>query len=471
LTEPRKPYFWEAVISVLFLVIALSYTLIVLGGDPHIPLIAAAIFTALIALRTGMEWKELEEGAVAGITSAMKAIIILMIIGMIIGSWMLGGVVPSMIYYGLMLLNPQIFLVAICLIACITSLATGSSWTTAGTVGVAGMGIAAGLGIPPAMAAGAVISGAYFGDKMSPLSDTTNLAPCVTGAELFDHIRHMVYTVTPSLIIALILYGILGARFAGGEANTENITIIMTTLSDTFTINPILLLPAVLVILMVVFKIPAIPGLLGGVLLGSIFAAIFQGADLSSIVGAVHYGYEGSTGIEVVDDIVSRGGLDSMMWTISLVFCALVFGGIMERARMLEVIVDKILTVAKSTGSLVLSTVLTCIAVNFIAADQYLAIVLPGKMYGPAYKNKNLHPKNLSRVVEDAGTMTSALVPWGTCGAFMYGALGVHPFAYAPFAFLLLINPIVSIFYGFTGITMAKLDEGTPPTEGPTVGA
>lgn len=457
--EVRKPYMWESLLCLLFLVVALSVTLIVLGGDPHIPLIAAAIFTALIALRTGVNWKELEVGGLEGITAGLKAIVILLVIGMIIGVWMLAGVVPAMVYYGLMLLNPSIFLIAICLIACVTSLATGSSWTTAGTVGVAGMGIAVGMGIPLGLAAGAIISGAYFGDKMSPLSDTTNLAPAVTGADLFDHIRHMAYTVTPSLIISLILFGVIGVTLGGGQANVDEVNLIMSTLGDNFTISPLLLLPAVLVIAMVIFRIPALPGLIGGVILGGFFAFIFQGAGLADIVDVVHYGFAGATGVEVVDDILSRGGLDSMLWTISLVLCALFFGGIMEKARMLEVIVDKILTVAKSTGSLVLSAVLTCIVINFVTADQYLAIVLPGRMFSPAFKERKLHPKNLSRIVEDAGTMTSALVPWGTCGAFMAAALGVPTFVYAPFAFLLLINPLVSIFYGFTGITMEKLPD------------
>ncbi len=457
--EARKPFFWEAVLSILVLVGALSYTLIVLGGDPQIPLIVAAIFASILALRAGISWKELEKGALDGIFAGLKAVVILLVIGMIIGSWMLAGVVPSMIYYGLMLLNPQIFLVAICLIACVTSLATGSSWTTAGTVGVAGMGIAVGMGVPLGLAAGAIISGAYFGDKMSPLSDTTNLAPAVTGVDLFDHIRHMVYTIVPSLLISLVLFGILGAMYGGGEANVQEVRLIMTTLADTFTINPLLLLPAVLVIALVIFRIPALPGLIGGVIIGGLFAVIFQGAGLADVIDAVHYGFEGATGVESVDEMLTRGGLDSMLWTISLVICALFFGGIMEKARMLEVIVEKILTVAKSTGSLVLSTVLTCIAVNFITADQYLAIVLPGRMYSQAFKDRKLHPKNLSRIVEDAGTMTSALVPWGTCGAFMAAALGVPTFVYAPFAFLLLLNPLVSIIYGFTGITMEKLPD------------
>lgn len=467
--EVRKPYFWEAAVTVLFLIAALFVTLKFLGGDPQIPLALAIIFATLIALRTGISWKEVEEGLLAGFTSGMKAIVILMIVGMVIGAWILGGVVPAMIYYGLKILNPSIFLVAVCLLASVTSLATGSSWTTAGTIGIAAIGIGQGLGVPLPMVAGAVVSGAYFGDKMSPLSDTTNLAPAVAGSELFEHIRHMVYTVTPSLIIALIFYAILGVKYVSGTANTENIELILATLSDSFYISPILLIPALLVILMVAFRIPAIPGLIGGVLLGGVCAVIFQGADLAAIVSSVHYGFEAETGVAEVDELLSRGGLDSMMWTISLILVALAFGGILERTKMLEVIVEKILSVAKSTGSLVVSTILTSIGTNIVAPDQYLSIIMPGRMYAPAYRDRNLHPKNLSRALEDSGTMTSSLIPWNTCGAFMFATLGVSPLAYLPFAFLNLLCPIVSAFYGFTGITMEKLNPDEPATISKTV--
>jgi NhaC family Na+:H+ antiporter len=458
-TESKRPSFIAAILTILFLIAALTFTIVRLEAAPHIPLILAAVVAAAVAFKAGFNWNEIEEGLLHGINVSMKACVILLVIGMIIGSWMLGGIVPSMIYYGLLVLNPAIFLVAICVIACITSLATGSSWTTAGTIGVAAIGIGQGLGVPLPMVAGAVISGAYFGDKLSPLSDTTNLAAAVTGTELFDHVKHMIYTVMPSLIISLILYGVLGARFGAGSANTENIDLIVTTLGDQYFISPILLLPAILVIFMVAFKIPAIPGLLGGVFLGALFAVIFQGADLGAVVNALHYGYEGTTGVEMVDKLLTRGGLDSMLWSISLIFAAMAFGGIMEKTRMLEVIVEKILTVAKNTGSLVLSAVLTCIALNMLAADQYLSIIIPGRMYGPAFKDKGLHSKNLSRITEDAGTMTSALIPWNTCGAFMFATLGVHPFAYLPYAFLNLINPIISVIYGYTGITMEKITD------------
>ena len=459
---PRRVSFGEAMLVILFLVAGLMATLMLWGGDPHIPILAAAAFGTVIAVRAGHKWRDIEDGIMDTIRMSMQAILILAIIGSIIGTWILSGVVPTMIYYGLKILSPGIFLVATCIICCIVSLATGSSWTTAGTVGIALLGVGAGLGIPLPMVAGAIVSGAYFGDKMSPLSDTTNLAPAMSGANLFDHVRHMIFTTGPSLIIALILYGILGMRYAGQELDVAGINELLGTLSTEFSISPLLLIPPILVIVMVVFKVPAIPGLIGGVVLGGIFAGLFQGADMSSIIDAAHYGYVSETGIAAVDDLLSRGGLDSMMWTISLILIAMSFGGVMERTGMLEVIAEKILSFAKSTGSLVLATVCTCIFTNLVAGDQYLSIVLPGRMYKPIYDANRLHPKNLSRVLEDAGTLTSAMIPWNTCGAFMLSTLGVHPFAYLPYAFLNLLNPIISVFYGYTGITMEYLPEEAP---------
>lgn len=457
MAEPRKPKVWEALIPVLALVAFLSTSILLFEASPHIPLIAATIVAALMALRLGYKWKDLEEGVVNTIKMSMQAILILMVIGMVIGAWILSGTVPALIYYGLQILSPAIFLTAACLICCVVSLATGSSWTTAGTVGVALIGVAQGLGIPLPMAAGAVISGAYFGDKMSPLSDTTNLAPAMAGANLFDHIKHMAFTTGPSLLIALVLYTVLGLRFAGKELDASSISVITDTLKATFNINPFLLIPPVVVIVLVVRKFPALPGLLVGAILGAIFAAIFQsGIDLGGIIDNLHYGYASETGVEVVDELLSRGGLDSMMWTISLILCAMSFGGVMEKAGFLEVLAQKLLSFAKGTGGLVLATEVSCVFTNAVAGDQYLSLVLPGRMFKTAFDEAGLAPKNLSRCLEDAGTITSPFFVWNTCGAFMYGALGVHPMAYAIYAFLNWINPIVSVFYGFTGITMEK---------------
>jgi len=410
-----------ALIPVIFLVVALSLTIGVFKQPPHIPLISAAAVAACVAAVFKHPWKEVQEGMVHGITLALGAILILMVVGTMIGTWIMGGIVPSMIYYGLKILSPGIFLVAILIICSIVSLGTGSSWSTAGTVGVALIGVGRGMGIPVSMVAGAIISGAYFGDKMSPLSDTTNLAPAVAGTDLFSHIRHMVYTTAPGYVFSIVLYGLLGAKFSGGALRTENIETVLSTIKSSFFVHPVLLLPPCLVIVMVVKKIPPL--------------------------------------VKMVDDLLTRGGLERMMPTVALIICALSFGGIMERTGMLEVLAGSLLKRVKRTGSLVATTIFSCIGMNAVASDQYMAIVIPGRMYKNAFDSHGLHPKNLSRCLEDSGTLSSPLIPWNSCGAFMHATLGVNPLLYLPYAFLNLANPIVSVFYGYTGITMEKMKE------------
>jgi NhaC family Na+:H+ antiporter len=449
-----------ALIPVVFLIGALALVISVYKLPPHMPLIFAAAVAAGVAVANKIPWDDVQAGMVHGINLAMGAILILMVVGTMIGTWIQGGVVPSMIYYGLKVLSPGIFLVATLIICSIVSLGTGSSWSTAGTVGVALIGVGAALSIPLPMVAGAIISGAYFGDKMSPLSDTTNLAPAMAGTDVFTHIRHMVYTTAPGYIIALILYALLGMRYAGGEMEARQIDAMLETMQSNFFIHPLLLLPPLLVIVMVVKKIKPLPALLGGTVLGGIFAMATQGSSLADAIAAAHSGYVSNTGVASVDDLLSRGGLMSMMETVALIICALAFGGIMERTGMLEAIARSLLKLVKGTGSLVTMTVLSCIGMNAVASDQYIAIVIPGRMYKNAFDKQRLHPKNLSRALEDSGTLTSPLIPWNSCGAFMWATLGVYPLAYLPYAFMNLLNPLVSIFYGFTGITMDKVEEG-----------
>ena len=448
-----------------FLIISLTYTIRVIDGWIHIPLLLSAAVAAVVAVSSGYKWADLEQGVVDTISMAMPAIMIMLVIGMIVGVWITAGIVPAMIFYGLKILSPGIFLVATCIICSIVSLATGSSWTTAATVGIALIGVGSGLGIPLPMVAGAIISGSYFGDKMSPLSDTTNLAPAMAGAKLFDHIRHMLFTTGPSMLISLVLFGILGLKFAGREMDYASINQLLDTLSGSFNVSPMLLICPVLVILIVVKKVPALPGLFSGVVLGAIFAMIFQGSSVGDIFYSSYEGFISGTGVEFVDNLLTRGGISGMYYTIGLILCAMIFGGIMDKSGMLRELTMHIMKYANSTGSLVLATILTAVATNLVAGDQYLAIVLPGRMYKEMYDERGLHPKNLSRVLEDAGTLTSPLIPWNTCGAYMYASLGVHPFAYLPFAFLNLINPIVSIIYGYTGITMEKVDKEAEPVE------
>ena len=455
-SQTRQPTLVQALLPVMLLIFFLGYNILVFGGSPHIPLIGGSLAASVVGLYLGHSWKSIEKGLVQGIAIALQACLILLIIGLLIGTWLISGIVPTMIYYGLLILSPSIFLFATCLICALVSLATGSSWSTAGTVGIALIGVGQGLGIPLPIVAGAIISGSYFGDKMSPLSDTTNLAPAVAGADLFSHIRHMIYTTGPSMIFSLILYGLLGLRFNGGDLQREAIDEILTTINAHFTIHPMLLLPAVLVIFMVIFRVPALPALLGGALLGGLFAIFFQKTGVGDVMQAAQSGYISNTGVASVDTLLSRGGMDSMLSTVALIMCALAFGGVLEKTGMLATIAGAILRLARGTGGLVASTVLTCIAMNIIAPDQYLAIIVPGRMYRDAYESARLKPKNLSRALEDGGTLSSALVPWNTGGAYMWATLGVYPLAYLPFAFLNLLNPLISITLGYIGWTMER---------------
>lgn len=460
----KRPTFIEALVPITFLIIIISVSILKFGADPQIPLLLATIVAVLLGFKLGYKWDDMEKGMISTINSSMQAILIQMIIGIIIGTWILAGIVPTMIYYGLQILSPAIFLPSVAILCAIISVATGSAWTTAGTVGIALLGVGQGLGMPLPLVAGTIISGAYFGDKMSPLSDSTNLAAAVTEVKLFDHISHMLKTTSVSFIIALILYGFVGMKYSGSALDTAQINQLLDALKQHFHISPILLLPPILVVSIVIMKVPAVPGLLCGGILGGIFAIIFQKSTLADVILVSHYGFNSQSGFEAMDSLLSRGGLDSMMYTVSLIIVAMCFGGVIEKIKVLEVIAEKLLIFTKTRGSLVLTTALSSIFCNFTMADQYLAIVVPGRMFRKSYEEKNLKLKNLSRVLEDSGTLTSSLVPWSTCGAFMLTTLGVHPFAYLPFAFLNLINPIVSIIYGYTGFTMEK-DEILSPTE------
>ncbi|HCS11923.1 MAG TPA: Na+/H+ antiporter NhaC, partial [Clostridiales bacterium] len=402
--EKKEATLGISLIPVLVIMVALAYAIIVMGADPHIPILIGAAVGALIAVyNLGFTWEEVEKGIIDSIGSVMQAILILAVIGMLIGTWIGGGIVPTLIYYGLQILSPTFFLITALLLCSVVSLATGSSWTTAGTVGVALIGIAQGLGISPALAAGCIVSGAYFGDKMSPLSDTTNLAPAMAGATLFDHIRHMMYTTGLSYGIAAIIYILLGLQYRGKAIDAAEIQGILTAIESIYVINPLFLLVPVVTIAAVAMKIPAIPGLLLGVLLGGV-CMLFQGSgDPASIVDAIHYGVGASSGHEMVDELLSGGGMDSMMWTISLIMCALTFGGVLESTGMMATIANKLLQFAKNTGSLILVTVLSCLFVNVLCADQYLGIALPGKMFKDVYAERGLAPRNLSRALEDSG--------------------------------------------------------------------
>ena len=458
--EKRNATLGEAIICILFLVCTLFISLTKLNLSAHIPLVLGSIFASSIAIiRLGFTWKELEEGILDTINNTMQAILILLIVGMLIGTWIISGIVPSMIYWGLNILSPGIFLVATTVICSIVSISTGSSWTTAGTIGIALLGIGSALGIPKEVIAGAIISGAYFGDKMSPLSDTTNLAPAMAGSNLFDHIRHMLYSTVPAMLISLVIYAFLGMKYAGHSIDTSQISQIQNALASSYnTLSPLLLLVPVIVIVLVILKVPAIPGLIIGTILGGLVAIFFQGASLQNVLEVAQVGYTSHSGMLFVDELLTRGGLNSMLDTVSLMLCALTLGGILEKTGMLEVLARFILRFAKGTFGLVAATIFTCIGTNIAVADQYLAIVIPGSMYKEAFKKQGLDPKNLSRTLEDSATITSPLIPWNTCGAYMSATLAVNSFAFLPFAFFNILCPIVSLTLAATGIGITKLD-------------
>ena len=459
-TRIRAPYFWEALISLFSLVGGIALSIVVFGSEPHIAMLLGVLIASIIAWRCGYPWQKIQDGMVQGITNALPAIIILVIIGILIGVWIVSGVVPTLLYYGLKILSPEIFLPATLLICSITSLATGTSWGTAGTIGVALMGIGAGLGFPLPIVAGAVLSGAYFGDKMSPLSDTTNLTPAMVGTDLYTHIKHMMYTTGVAYAITLLIEIYLGMQYsASGTANLEQVDQILVTLDEQFWINPIMLIPPVLVMLVAYRRVPAIPGITAGVISAAILGFIFQGNGIKELVDVAYGGFSSETGLAAVDDLLSKGGMSSMMYTISIVVAAMMFGGVMEKTNQLRVIVDKILQWATSRGSLFASTVGTAIASNMVLCDQYMSIVMTARMYSQAYRERGYHPKNLSRAVEDSATVTANLVPWNSGGAYQSATLGVATLAYLPFNFFCWLSPLITLIYGIFNITIEKIED------------
>ena len=478
--QPKTPSFIDAVIPLLALVVMLIASVQLFDdnssyGPNQVALLLSMGIAILIGLKNNYTWDSIEKAIVNGISISLGAILILLAVGALIGTWLLSGTVPTMVYYGLQIINPSWFYAATCLVCGIVAMSIGSSWTTAATVGVAFIGIANGFEMSTAVTAGAVISGAYFGDKLSPLSETTNLAPAVAGTELFAHIRYMLWTTIPSISIALILFLVIGFNHSSAnDGNTESIQTLLTTLESTYHIGVVNLLPLVVLLFLAYKKMPAFPAVALGALIGAVWAALFQqelilsmaGEGLTSAQGnltviwtAFFDGVVVETGNSEIDELLSRGGMSSMLNTIWLVMCALSFGAVLEHLGMLRIFVESILKAAKSTGSLITSTVATCIGTNLITADQYMAIVMPGRMYKEEYQRRGLHPTVLSRTLEDSGTITSPLIPWNTCGAFMFGALALTSYDYIFYCFFNLINPILAIVYAYVGYKIKYIND------------
>ncbi len=477
--SPKAPSIVDSLIPMIFLIVALSLAVYLFGEDAswgpnQIALTFSSLIAATIGLKNRYSWDDIGAGVIKSISQALPAIFILLAVGALIGTWVMSGTVTTMIHYGLQLLNPKIFYPTVVIVTAIVSASIGSSWTTVGTIGVGLIGIAHGMDMSEAVTAGAIISGAYFGDKLSPLSDTTNLAPAVSGTDIYTHIKHMLWTTIPSILVALTIFTIIGLS-STGEGNLAIKEDTLRVIEDNFNTSLWLLFPMVAVIAMAAFKMKPFPVILLGALIGGIFAVIFQPHQIEQFVAmpnlsepfvmiagvwkAMYTGFTTSTGVESIDLLVNRGGMNSMLEVIWLILSALMFGGVMEVTGMLNKLVNVLLKMVHGTGSLIAATIFTSFGLNVVASDQYMAIVLPGKMFKLEYERRGLAPENLSRTLEDSGTLTSPLVPWNTCGAYMAGTLGVATLAYLPFAFFNIINPLVAIFLGFTGISIKRIEK------------
>ena len=476
LKDAKNLTIWEALVPVVALVIMLFYNVFYAFGDDALSgsnqfiLLLGAAIAAIIGYFKKVKYKYMLEMIAENVKSTTGALLILLLVGALAGTWLISGIIPSMIYYGLQILNPTFFLVASVIICSVISIATGSSWTTSATVGIALIGIGNTLGISAGMTAGAVLSGAYFGDKMSPLSDTTNLAPAMAGGELFDHIKYMAYTTVPTITITLIIFLIIGLNI---ETNgTPDISDKLEAINDAFNISPWLFIVPLTVIVLIIKKTPPLLALLLGTIFGALAAIITQPQIVMSISDAKILNFESAykgvmkaitvdTAVETssveLNDLFTSGGMNGMLGTIWLIICAMVFGGVMEAIGALSRISKALLSLATTTFGLFASTVTSCLALNVTASDQYLAIVVPGKMFKKAYQDRKLAPENLSRTLEDSGTVTSVLIPWNTCGAYQSGVLGVSVVDYFLFAFFNWISPFMTLLFAAFSIKIKKL--------------
>lgn len=468
--EKRKPAFWEAILPIIAMLVILTIGKGVLGYSTEPLLILVSCVAAFIAFRVGVTWDEMLDEISNKIAKGMPAILILVTVGAMVGTWMAAGTIPLMIYYGVQIVNPKFLLVTAFLITAVVSVVTGTSWGSVATMGVALMGIASTLGVSLPATAGAVIAGSYFGDKMSPLSDTTNLAPIAAGSNLYEHVGHMFYTTIPATIVSLIVYAIAGmnANVAAGTSS-ETVTTMLAQLDIMFDWNILLVLPVIIVLAGSLLQKPTIPVMLLSTIVAGIEGVVFQGVSLKNVLSStvngfdvsmiVRDGFDPATATAEITKLLNRGGMNGIMSTTLLVFCAFCFAGIMSRAGCLDVVLEKILSIAKSTGALITATVVSCIVMALTTGNSYLSILIPGEMFRDAYKARGLAAKNLSRTLEDAGTVFVPLIPWSAAGAYMASTLGVETMAYVPWAVLCYTGFIFAIIWGFTGFGIAKLED------------
>ncbi len=466
-----------ALLPIVVLILALGFNVLsvygddALSGSSQVIIILVAGFAAAIGLIRGVSWKVQQVSVVSTIGNAMPSILILLLVGALASIWLLSGTVPLLVYYGVKLLNPTIFLLACCIACAITSLVSGSSWSTAATIGVAMVGIGRALGIPDGLIGGAIISGSYFGDKISPLSDTTNLAAAVTETPLFDHIRYLLMTTGPSMVISLILFTVIGLTLDTSNSAVDT-SVVLSAIDERFNITAWLLLPPIITLALIMRKVEAIPALFVGVIAGVVCAVIFQQELLSEIVnadesypmyrmimGTLFGGVEIVTSNAQLNDLFSAGGMQGMLGTVWLILAAMTFGGVMEASGMIARIMESVKKLATGFFSLVTCTAGTCIVTNISTSDQYIAVALPGRMYAGLYKDMGYASENLSRTLEDTGTVTSVLVPWNTCGAYHAAVLGIGTLTYLPFAFFNLLSPFMTLLFARFLIKIKRLDQ------------
>lgn len=459
----------EALLPVMVLMLMLFLNIFFFDGEAlgeysnQFILLIGGCIAAVVGFFNNASLRNMLNEVLENIKSVFIPILILLLVGALAGTWLVSGVIPAMVYYGLQVLSPSIFLPASVIIAAIISIATGSSWTTSATVGIALVGIGTALGIHPGMIAGAVISGAYFGDKMSPLSDTTNLAPAMAGTDLFTHIRYMTITTVPTILITILVFAIIS--FSIDTSGSADISKLLDTIGKTFNITPYLFIVPLVVIVLILLKTKPIAALASGVILASIFALIFQTdilselntSNLSAIIQSILTDVSIETDNEKLNELFSAGGMKGMLWTIFLIICAMIFGGIMDGIGALAKITKSLLRIASSVFGLFASTVISCLGINAIASDQYLAIVIPGKMFKKAFEDKGLAPENLSRSLEDSGTVTSVLIPWNTCGAYQSGVLGVGVGEYFIYAIFNWLSPFMTLVFAAFSIKIKQL--------------
>ncbi len=462
----KTPTFLQSLTPLIAIAIFLGFGYGVLRLNAEILLIAAATVAGIIALRLGYNYKEIEKGILASMMKGMPAMLIVIVVGALIGSWIAAGTIPMLIYYGLKIINPKFFLVTACIVSSVISVVTGTSYGTVGTIGVAFIGIAHGLNIPLPQAAGAIVAGAYFGDKLSPFSDTTNLAPIAAQSNLFDHIRHLLWTTTPAWLLGLTVYFFIGLfSSTTGEASLTQTETMMNVIQSNFEFHWLLVLPALITLYLAIKKKPIIPGMLFSALVAVLLAIFIQHVDLQTAVKSMVTGYEAQTSNALVDKLLTRGGMVSMMHVTLIAFCAFAFGGIIQTTGMLDVLLERLLKIANTTGKLIASTVAAGITTAMMTGSSFLSILIPGELFAPAYKKNNLAAKNLSRTTEDSGTVVVPLIPWSIAGVFMAGTLGVDTLAYAKWAVMCYTGFIFAVIYGFTGFAIApkiREDETTP---------